>query len=535
MARSLRPNPRFDASQFQPTEDMLYKPVPIGGFGGEDRKSPLTNLDPTALYLVENLIIRFGAYETRDGTDAVGTVSPSDLLYACDVHLVNGSAYNVRWRVDGVDVLSAGVWVPATGDAFAGSKTWPFAITGWNDRILFSAGIGRMYELTFSPGFSIRQIPDSPGKIIHLATFNGRVMASIYGTRVQWSVKFDHTDWSGEGSGFEDLQSSAGGKPDQQTAIIPVSDELAYCVRTASVWQVGNTGSFDAPFSFTRSWTHVGSRLPQTCVSNERGFTCVGEGGQIWSVSPEGIEDIGMRIADDIDLDIPLEEQMSAAYDAKFAEYRLSIPSGAIDSGLVLRYSFLNKAWTRDIYPFPIKSIAYTLIVTGMSTDELVGTTDALVGATDDLGVPKKNKGFMYAMKDAARWVVRDEPLMTNTATKDINFDGTRIASGFRVESGDIRITDPTKRIEVGQLILLYEADLAMTFVFENCSDSLTWELISIADGPLTGRRTNPLSVDRSFERDHVQLAISTDVATRCRIVALQAMVREGARIVDAH
>lgn len=533
MARKLRPNARFDTSGFQPTEDLIFKPVAIGGFKGQNKKSSRSAMDPAELQLVQNLCVRYGAYESRDGTEGVGTISPSDLLYAADVHLQNGSAYLVRWRTDGVDVFSAGAWVPATG-AFAGSKAWPFAITGWNDRILFTAGIGRIYELTFSPGFAVREIPDSPGRAIHLATFNGRVMASIYGTRVQWSVKLDHTDWSGAGSGFEDLQSAAGGKPDQQTAIVPVSDELAYCVRTGSVWSVGNTGDPDAPFSFTRNWTHIGSRYPQTVVSNERGFVAVADDGQVWVVTPEGVNEIGANISDDIDLDIPLMEQMSAAYDAKFGEYRLTIPSSATDSGKVLRYSFLNQGWYEDIYPFPIKSIAYTFIVTGMSTDELVGTTDNLVGATDDLGVPQKNKGFMYTMRDAARWVVRDSAALTNDPLKDIKWDGTRTASGFRMESGDVRATDVTKRCEIGQLILMYEADVPVDLTFEMTENDLDWDLVSAATAPAT-TRTQPMSVDRNFERDHVQLAISTDVAPRVRIIAFQALVRDGARIVDAH
>lgn len=535
MARKMRPNPRYDTSQYQPTEEMLFKPIPIGGFKGADKKSPSTSMDPATLRLVENLVVRNGAYESRDGTDAVGTIAPADLLYAADVHLVNGSAYIVRWRTNGVDVLSSGVWVPATGDAFAGSKNWPFALTGWNDRILFSAGIGRMYELTFSPGFSVREIPGSPGRIIHLATFNGRVMASVYGTRVQWSIKFDHTDWDGEGSGFEDLQSAAGGKPDQQTAIIPVSDELAYCVRTKSVWQIGNTGDPDAPFSFTRNWTHIGSKYPQTVVSTERGFMAVGDDGQVWDVSPQGISDVAPLISDDVNLDVALMEQMAAAYDVKFGEYRLTIPSDDTTSSRVLRYSRMNQGWTEDVYPFPIKSIAYTFIVTGMSTDELVGPTDALVGPTDDLGVAKQSKGFMYAMRDAARWVVRDNAALTNDPLKDINWDGTRIASGFRMESGDVRATDVMRRCEIGQLILMYQADVDVILSFQATEDSEAWEIVSTATATATGSRARPMSIDRNFERDHVQLAIATDVAPRVRIIAFLAMTRDGARIVDAH
>lgn len=536
MARSLRPLKRFDTSQFQPTEEMLLKPVPIGGLRGMDKKTPLPTMDPQTLRLVRDLVIRYNSYAARDGTNSIGTVSGSELLYACDVHLQDGSAYIVRFKVNGVDIFSAGAWVAATG-VFNGSRSWPFSITGWNDRILFSCGVGRMYELIFSPSFQVREIMESPANIIHLATFNGRVMASLFGTQVRWSVKFDHTDWNGLGSGFEDLQSAAGGKPDQQCAIVPVSDELAYCVRSASVWQIGNTGDPDIPFSFSRAYTGVGSRLPMTVAPTERGFICVGPDSQIWIVDPAGYEDIAPPIVSDLEA-ITAQQQdfMSGAYDVKFKEYRITLPTSSTTSTRVLRYSRMNKAWTEDTYPFPMKSIAYTFIITGMSVDELVGTTDALAGATDDLGTPTINKGFIYTMKGSvSMWVVKDDVTMTPTVTKDLKFDGTRIAAGFRLESGDVKLTDPIKRQEFAEMLMWYESDASVTLVAEFSEDGgVTWNQIGSVVAPITGARSEPISIQQTMDRPHLQFALSTLVAPNTRIVSIAAMMREGARITDA-
>lgn len=537
MARPLRPFMRFDTSTFQPTEDMLLQPIPIGGFRGEDKTSPLPSMVQGTMRLVRDMNLRYGAYRSRDGTSAIGAVSGSNLLYACNVHLVDGSTYTVRFRTDGVDVLQAGVWIAATGDAFSGLEAWPFAITGWNDRILFTAGVGRMYELTFSPAFVVNQIDESPAGIIHLATFNGRVVASLFGTTVQWTVKFDHTDWSGQGSGFEDLQSAAGGQPDQQTAVIPISDLLAYCVRTESIWQMGDTGDPDAPFSFNRAYTHVGSRLPMTVMPTQRGIVCVGSSGQVWNIAPEGVEDIAPLVVNDFTFSDPrLEDLMAASYDIRFDEYRVAIPSASASSSKVMRYSFVNKAWTEDVYPFPIKSISYIRTITGMSTDELIGTDDSLVGTTDALGNPVKSEGVCYSMRGAtSRFVVKDDPTLTNDPLKDVNFDGTRIAAGFRSESGDIKITDPIKRQEFAEILCWYESDIAITLNFEYSQDGgTTWNAIGSVIAPATNGRPEPISIQQTFDLPHVQFSVWTAVAPNARIISYHAMMREGARITDA-
>lgn len=536
MARSLRNQPRYDTSQFAPTEDMLVRPVAIGGLRGHNKMSPLPSMDPELLRLVKNLNIRYGAYQTRDGTDLIGDIAGVEVLYATDVLLPDGSFFVVRFKTSGVDVFANGVWNVATGDIFTGSRIAPFAITGWNDRILFTAGIGKMFELVFSPGFVVTEIVDSPTDIIHLATFNGRVMASISGTSVYWTVKNDHTDWLGLGSGYEDLLSAPGGRPDQQTAIIPITDELAYCLRSSSVWQVGNTGDFDSPFAFSRVTTHVGSKLPNTVAATKSGFVCVGDAGQVWNVSPQGIEDIAPPVAIDFDIELGFQRLMSATYDVKFDEYRVAIPSvNMLTAQKVMRYSFSNKAWTEDIYPFPIKSLSYTHFAKVLSVDELVGTIDDLVGSIHDLGVGVRHPGCIYAMEGDSRYVVRDDNARSSDPLRDVNFSGARVGSGFRMESGDVHVGDPIKRQEFVELICWYESDTDVTLSFDYSYDGgVTWNLASQRTAYATNGRPRPMSIQRTADRSHLQFAVSTEATPNFKLISFQAMVREGARITDA-
>lgn len=537
MARKSRVFQRWDVSQYSPTEDVLPRPVPIGGLVGMDTQSPLPSMDPAKLRLVRNLCIRYGAYQTRDGTDVVGEISGSELLYSTDVLLADGSYYLVRWRVDGVDVFINGAWVPATGPAWAGNKLAPFAMTGWGDSLLFTAGMGKkIFQLDLNPPV-LTELTDSPVGIIHLTTFNGRVIASGGSNgEVSWSAKNNHTDWTGLGSGFEDLRSAPGGRPDSQTAVVPISDELAYCIRSQSIWQVGNTGDFDSPFAFTRLFTYVGSRWPSTVVATPQGVICMGDTGQIWFINSSGYKDIAFNIHNlTTSMEQGFKRLAMAAYDLKRNEYRLTRPDiNSLTAQMVLRYSIEKDAWTEDVYPFPIRSIAYTQFVKKLTVDELTGSVNSLVGTMDDLGVGVRNPGTVYTMPGDGKYVVRDDSLKSSLALRDTNFAGARAASGFRIESGDVKVGDPIKRQEFIEMICWYEAATDVTLNFDYSYDGgVTWALASQKVAPATNGRPRAIKVQRTADREHLQFAVSTEATPDVKIISFQAVMREGARTVD--
>jgi len=537
MARHSRTNPRWDTSQYAPTEDVIPRPVVIGGFRGMNTTSPLVSMSPDQLRLVRNLGIRYDAYATRDGTDVIGTISPTELLYATDVFTTDGEYHLCRWRVDGVDVFIDGVWTAAVGDAWTGERFAPFALTGWGDLLLFTAGDGqKVFQLEFLPVPTLTELTDSPVGVLHLTTFNGRVIASVDDGTIAWSVKNDHTDWTGLGSGFEDLRSAPGGKIDQQTAVVPITDETAYCIRTNSVWQMGNTGDFDAPFAFTRLFTYVGSRWPATVVQIPRGVICLGDAGQVWQIEGGQFIDIAEPIHDVVNTMMQAQKRLaSAAYDLKFDEYRLIRPDeNSLTAQKILRYSLSKKAWTEDVYPFPIRSISYTQFAKKLTIDELPGSIDSLLGSIDDLGVGVRNPGAVYAMARDSRWVVRDDSLKNNDANRDVNFAGARAASGFRVESGDIKVGDPIKRQEFVELLCWYEADTDVLLTFDYSYDGgVIWDIASEVLAPATDGRPRAVKVYRTADREHLQFAVSTEATPNVKLISFQAMLREAARTVD--
>lgn len=535
MARNSRTNPRWDVSGYAPGEDVIPKPVQIGGFRGMDTKSPLVAMNPESMRLIRNLAMRYNAFAPRDGTSAIGTISPTELLYAGDFFTTDGKNHLVRWRLDGVDEYINGVWTAAVGDAWSGERYAPFAITGWADFVLFTAGDGRkIFQLEFLPVPTLTELTDSPVGVRHLTTFNSRVIASDEES-VIWSVKDDHTDWTGLGSGFEDLRSAPGGKIDQQTAVVPVTDETAYCIRTNSVWQMGNTGDFDAPFAFTRLLTYVGSRWPATVVSIPRGVICLGDAGQIWKIEGSQFVDIAVPIHDEVNSMMEAQKKLcSAAYDLKFNEFRMVRPDeNSLTAQKVLRYNLDLNAWTEDVYPFPIRSISYTQFAKKLTIDELPGTIDSLIGTIDDLGVGIRNPGAVYAMARDSRWVVRDDSLKNNDPERDVNFAGARAASGFRVESGDVKVGDPIKRQQFNELLCWYEADVDALLVFDYSYDGgVIWDVASELVAVAT-TRPRAVKVVRTADRDHMQFALSCEAVPNMRIISFQAVMTDGARSVD--
>ena len=528
MARNNRGTPRYDPialAQQQPSEQDLLVPVSCFDFKGMDATAPLNLMQPGVARLVRDLNFRDGAYLTRDGTSVIGSAAASDLVYALDVTLQDGTSYTLRVRVDGVDYLVGSGWVAATGDVFNATQGSPFPFTGWGDTLII-AGTGKARTVSFDP-VVLTEIPESPDNIIHLTTFGSRVIASLSDGKVQWTIKDDSTDWTGLGSGFEDLRSAPGGRPDAQAAVIPVTDEVAYCIRTNSIWQMSLTGNFDAPFNFSRLFSHIGTSYPQTAVAIPQGVIFLAD-AQIWLVTPQGYREIGEPIKSYINASAVTLGKATATYDVLFKEYKLAI------GDKVFRFNLTGGFWTQDSYKFPIRSIAYTLFANSLTIDQLEGTIDSLVGTIDQLGVNRKDPGTIYAMDNSYRYVVRDDPTRNDEDSRDVDNSGDAVSGGFRLETGDIFIRDDGKRKDVVELVLAYESSEDVTLTFEYTYDGKTWAFMTQKVAPAT-TRPGYLKVSRYADRPFFQFAVSAAAAPTVRLISLNAMIREGARIVDAN
>ena len=535
MARIMRGQPRYDPAAlaaYQPPEAMLALPVRPIAAGGENKTFPLSALPNGSGRLVQNLALRYGAYQTRDGTSVIGGIAANKLVAAIEVVTSDGQTHLTRYDTGAVQVFVAGDWADTSGDTWSCSYTSPFAFTGWVDTVLFSSG-GSLFSMDFSVGFPKTIVADAPTGIKHLATFAGRIVASL-ANQIQWTVRDDYTDWSGLGSGYEDIRSAPGGRPDSQTAVVPVSDEVAYVVRSNSFWQMSQTGNFDSPFALSLIWSGAGSKWPQTVAQIPQGLICLGT-GQIWMLTAgQGLQDIGQAIASDLLIADGSLQQAVGMYDPKWNEYRLTLPSPGSGSTKVLRFNLSTQIWTEDLYPFPIRNMAPTLFAQNISIDELLGSIDDLQGTIDSLSIGARQSNVVYAMGDNGRYVVQDRAANNNLPMRDVNLAGAAAASGFRVETGDAVLNDPMRRKECIQLQMSYQAEAEFTATFEYSYDGgQTWNFLSSQTLPAANRPTW-ISVDRSLERESIQFAVSTDATPTVRLIDLVAFMREAGMVQDA-
>lgn len=524
MARSHLRSKGLDMFQVQIEPEATPQTLPMFDLNGMNTVSPLTRMMGTGVSrLVQNLVIREGAYQVRDGTSVLGDISPAPIIGVYDMLTSENIAYLIRFRSNGVDTFSSGVWSQAGGDSFNGYTTTPLAITPWNETVLFTAGMRGIFELTLGRPGTVHLIDDTPISVQHMTVFNNRVIASVRGKKIQWSARGDSRDWTGLGSGYEDLLAV----PGTQTAVVPITDEQAFVIRSNSVWMMTPTGNFDAPFNFNQFVDKIGSRYAGTVVAIPRGAMFLGN-RSVWMVTLDGFENVGQPIRDILTQDQATLRLAHASFDDKWREYRLII------GGRVLRYNLDNKAWTEDTYLFPIRSMHFAYFSSNLTVDELVGTVNALEGAVDDLGVGERQGAFVYAMGGDGRHVVWDDPTRNNEALRDVNNAGVAAEGGFRIESANIPAASPLHRTGLVRVQVEYEADAPFELVFEYSYDGgVTWVLYSTQTVAASDKPAI-VSVERWLERENLQIAVSSEASPHVRLMGVHLDVVKGGKIQDA-
>lgn len=522
--------------QVEMPEAVIPQLVPTFLPVGMDKHTALSRLPQGASRLVRNLTIRDNAYTLRDATRVLGAAATGDLVHATELILTTDLSYPVRFATNGVEVYEGGAWAATSGTAWTTTDAAPFSLTGWRDRLIFSNGSTGIYELAFTAGFPKTVLNVTSG-VIHLSTNFGRVIASTV-DRIFWSVKYNHTDWAGIGSGYEDLQSAPGGQPDLQTAVIPVTGEYSIVVRSASFWIMTQTGNVDAPFSFSLMSSGQGSRYPRTCVGVQRGVIALGDSGAVWLVTLDGqVRDVGRQIRSELaNLPIAQLRRAVATYDPKNNEYRLSVPRGATNTDIVYRLNLDTLGWTEDQYPFPIRSISYALFSQSVSVNELTGTVDDLTGVVDDLGGDgSRRTQMLFAMAGAPRYVVQEMPSANVSLERDASISGGTTASGFRLETAGIRRGGVYTRNHALELLLEYITETECPILFEYSSDGgASWTTITAAT--LNAARFAPEihPVRLSFDREELQFAVSSTQPLGTVLLGMAVVMAEGGGRADA-
>lgn len=115
----------------------------------------------------------------------------------------------------------------------------------------------------------------------YLVAFNitGSANAS---TRVQWCTRGEPSNWTGEGSGFEDLLEMRG----RGTSVKPSEDGRIYLFTTHEIWY-GLRAAYPAQFQFYPYHASIGCPAPRTIQATPAGYVFLGSDRQLYLL-PKG-------------------------------------------------------------------------------------------------------------------------------------------------------------------------------------------------------------------------------------------------------
>lgn len=515
--------------------DNFLASTPLELFSPPDGELPdihHSKIPPTFGKTVENLMIRDGFYVARKSTDVIGgSATNGTLVYATEFVLSDGSAYIVRFLTTKVQIWSGTTWVDVTGlPTLTGTIENLISIVGWNDLMIFSNGKDGTYTINLVTGVGTTITAAPPAKF--LMVFADRLIAigtDAAPNQIKWSIRKDYSDWTGPGSGFEDMFSTPGGRIDSLTCAHPVGSGVAWIVRTKSLWSMAETGNFDAPFQFNRlPYIGVGSRSKQGVVAIPGGLIIPGEDNIYEVTEGGGVEKIGTGIK--ITMLKPQTTDFTrlfGVYDSTWDEYRLLVNYRVGSSGPVWRYNRSLKRWTHDVYNHKTITISLGRFVPqpGLSINNLPGAINQLTGTINNLGVDVREGGLIMAVTDASNdFVFSESIVVTGLANgNDVIPDGTggttRFPMAAQIESGLVHVDDSRHKVMVvGCELWIEENPLGAPFfvTIEHRQHLLdTWQtygsftLTDTASGPVLRRIQKTLESSHSIFRIRLQQLLS--------------------------
>ena len=252
----------------------------------------------------------------------------------------------IKYSIDGGDN-----WSDASGPALgAGSTLMNYAMWA-TTTLLFTTSAGNKIYTFNTSTYVYSEIATTVTAQI-LTVFGGRAVVSAGSTNtIYWSVKNDHTDFAGTGSGNEPLRLSPGKAADDVIGAFPVNDTQMLIVRTGSVWMATFTGNVDAPFAFDFLY-QINLAAARTLAYSPYGIYAWGLDG-VWLLTTSGPENIGEDIIGgwiDSNYTVYNHYQAVGCYDALRDRYYVYVPFTSAANALnYLRHTDANTTATKRI------------------------------------------------------------------------------------------------------------------------------------------------------------------------------------------
>jgi hypothetical protein len=422
-------------------------------------------------------------------------------------------------------------WVNIAADIFTGGITDYFSFAGWGEKLLMTNGVDKVYSYNTQTGEKGFIAESFPAK--HIQSFGNRVILS--GTkegeykpyRIRWSVKNDSDDYTGDGSGFEDLYAAPGGVIDTLHGCFPITDDTARLVREHTLWQMSLTGIVLAPFRFTRTHSEMGTRARRSITEVPGGHVFIGKENVI-IVGFSEVKPIGDAVRTDLLDSITDWEAVISYYDHKRNELRI------INGNTIWRYSFRTPGWTKDIYPELIRHVAYIRIDTvGLKIDDLVGKINALganypPGKINDLTADFALEGLFFVTHNVTDSMITKEVV---DVTTDVDIDEAVVEAPIVVATALLAAGSPLDRTKVIEIQLEYESDGSQTLLFEYSTNAgVTWssfssKAITATTGPTV------LAVRKTLVGHNIQLRLKSATLGQLRVLAFIPHIVQEAKV----
>lgn len=502
--------------------EVVPKPfwAPPKGLDYVNRKN---RVQPSNAPEMVNLYLDRQVIKSRYGTSVVGAAAADTVMAVVNFVVGSGIGFLIRFTTTTMQLWDGAAWNNVAGAVFTGGDTAYFTYTAFNDTLLFSNGVDGLWEYAPMIG-ALTLIEDGPNAL-HLSTFGGRVLASAADGepgRLQWSAKNNSRDWTGIGSGFEDLLSTPGGKVDALMGVWPITDDFALMVRSDSVWQVSQTGDPDAPFRFGRLHANVGSRSRHSVDVIPGGVVMLGT-DDIWIITDSQVASIGQLIKDRVFLENADVTEARGLYRPDTKEYWLA-PS---HSEIVYRYSFQDQGWSKMRYPFDVRWMERSIFhYEGMTWDEMPDTWDATVGTWDSLLGDSVEPAFYFATDDL--FVIKEDTAQSD----DAHIAAGKTAQGIEIQTPILEAASPLEKTEIIECQLEYEQGVAtQTVLIEYATDGGTvWNQYSSKDLVQTSGYPKIKRAMNTLEREAMQFRLRSTTLGRLSILSFSPFLVVGAK-----
>lgn len=395
----------FDVTGF-PEEPERGGILEVGDFSPGIYTSPPRASRPVGSATdITNGRIRDDGIERRGGYPPYITKPDSnDIIRLIAFHGDQNVNKIVRISVGDIHVATTrAAWVQYTGTPYSVFQRTDYAQI--LDRLYVANPERKIVELDFGAE-TYDEIVDVNAPVCrYITSFAERLVAAyifdpvdgVLTFGLRWSINADPTDWTGEGSGRENLIQSPSDTGDEITGIFSVSNVMVI-MRERSIWHATRQPFALAPFRFTPIITNLGCNMPWSIarVSDEQGRTTGlvfadsnSKGIYAYTPGARPVRLVGsLAVEDQLFTGLVDPELSMGAYDSLNQEYHLGLPIDSSNRPHLGKFwvaSMKNNSIVSDDGPIVTSIDAVSDVGTPVVIDDLVGVIDDLLGVIDGL------------------------------------------------------------------------------------------------------------------------------------------------------